>query len=170
MTFLELAKKRYSVRNFLPKDVEQQKIKYLLECARLAPSAVNYQPWSCIIVKGKEACDKIRSCYTREWFNTAPLYLIICGNHEISWKRSCDGKDFCDVDAAIFTEHIALAAVEQGLGSCWVCNFDVEKCRKLFDIPAQKEPIAILPIGYPVQAEEQPIKKRKEIFDIVKFE
>ncbi|MDD6210715.1 MAG: nitroreductase family protein [Bacteroidales bacterium] len=171
MTFLELTRKRYSVRSFSEKAVEPEKLDYLLECARMAPSAVNYQPWCCIVVKDKEACGKLHTCYTREWFNAAPLYLIICGDHQAAWKRGSDGKDHSDVDVAIFTEHIALAAAEQGLGCCWVCNFDVLKCRELFSIPENWEPVVILPLGYPSEsaAKMPPVKKRKEMFELVKW-
>lgn len=171
MTFLELTQKRYSMRSFSSAKVEMKKLEYLLECARMAPSAVNYQPWCCIVAKDEEARDKVRTCYPREWFNTAPVYLIICGDHSSSWKRGNDGKDHCDIDVAIVAEHIVLAAAEQGLGCCWVCNFDVGKCREAFSIPDEWEPIVILPVGYPAEtaATLPPVKKRKKIFDLIRW-
>ena len=171
MTFLELTQKRNSVRGYSPRNVEPKKLEYLLECARQAPTAVNYQPWCCIVAGSDEACAKVRACYPREWFDTAPMYMIICGNHEASWKRSCDGKDHCDIDAAIVVEHIVLAAVEQGLGTCWVCNFDAKKCRELFKIPNQWEPIAILSVGYPSETvvASPSTGKRKTLSELVKW-
>lgn len=169
MDFLELVTNRYSVRNFSSTPVEKEKIEYLLEAARQAPSAVNYQPFYLIVVeedKGKEA---LHACYDRAWFKTATLYILICGDHSQSWKRK-DGKDFCDVDAAIATQHICLAAAEQGLGTCWVCNFDAEKCSDLFNLPANVEPFAILPLGYENETSEKGMKKRKELKEIVRWE
>lgn len=75
MDFLELAKKRYSAREYSPKEVEQEKLEYILECARLAPSAVNHQPWHFIVVKSDEARKAVQQCYPREWFAQAPLTL-----------------------------------------------------------------------------------------------
>ena len=115
MNLLELAKQRYSVRLFSNKEIEKEKVDYLLEVARMAPSAVNIQPWSFLVLQSEEAKKDIQACYDRDWFKTAPLYIVVCGNHLASWKRASDNKDHCDIDIAIATEHIALAAAEQGL-------------------------------------------------------
>lgn len=87
MSFLELARKRCSIRKYAPKNVEQEKIDYILEAARLAPSAVNYQPWYFVWVQSAEGKAKLQECYPREWFKQAPYYLIVCGDHQQSWKR-----------------------------------------------------------------------------------
>lgn len=62
---------------------------------------------------------------------------------------------------------MTLQAVELGLGTCWVCNFDVEKTNELFNFPQHIEPIAFLPLGYPKNDVDIPVKKRKEIKEIV---
>lgn len=80
MSFLELARKRCSIRKYAPKNVEQEKIDYILEAARLAPSAVNYQPWYFVWVQSAEGKAKLQECYPREWFKQAPYYLIVCGD------------------------------------------------------------------------------------------
>lgn len=82
------------------------------------------------------------------------------------------GKDHMDIDVAIATEHISLAAAEQGLGSCWVCNFDTDLCRKHFNLPDTIEPAVILTIGYPESPDlfEQTSKKRKTLEEIIKEE
>ena len=82
MSFLELARKRCSIRKYAPKNVEQEKIDYILEAARLAPSAVNYQPWYFVWVQSAEGKAKLQECYPREWFKQAPYYLIVCGDHQ----------------------------------------------------------------------------------------
>lgn len=75
-------------------------------------------------------------------------------------------------DVAIATEHISLAAAEQGLGSCWVCNFDTDLCRKHFNLPDTIEPAVILTIGYPESPDlfKQTPKKRKTLEEIIKEE
>lgn len=171
MNALELMRTRRSVRSYAATPVENEKIAYILEAGRLAPSAVNYQPWYFLVIREAEGCEKIRKCYPREWFRSAPCYLVICGDHAQSWKRG-DGKDHMDMDAAIATEHICLAAAEQGLGTCWVCNFDAILCRELFRLPDSVEPVAILPLGYRAVdslSTETP-KKRKPLEEIVKQE
>ena len=163
--FLELVKARYSSRSYSDRAVEPEKIEYLLECARLAPSAVNFQPWHFIVVESEEKRTRLPECYKREWLREAPLYIVVCGDKSQSWKRRADGHDHADIDAAIATEHICLAAAEQGLGSCWVCNFDPELCSEILGLDGDLYPVAIVPIGYP--ADEPTEKKRKPLDAIV---
>lgn len=171
MNFIELCKNRCSVRDFLPNPVEREKLEYLLEAARLAPSAVNFQPWLFLVVREEENRHKMQECYHREWFKSAPCYILICADHSHSWKRKVDGKDFSDVDASIAIEHMCLAAVEVGLGTCWVCNFDPQKVIDNFNLPENLEPIAILPVGYPNQQPCNEIPKvRKPMTEIVRWE
>ena len=167
MNFLELARKRCSVRQYSDRSVEPEKMDYILEAARLAPSAVNKQPWRILLIESEEKRQQLQSCYDREWFKQAPLYLIVCGNHAESWKRAEDGKDHVDVDVAILTEHLCLAAAKQGLGTCWVCNFNVARCKQLFNLPEDLEPIVLLPLGYPADESAFEVeKKRKALSEI----
>jgi len=170
MNLKDLSHNRYSVRDFLPKEIESEKLDYILECVRLAPSACNFQPWFLYIATSDEAKTNIRKAYDREWFRTAPMYIVVCGDHSQSWKRSkTDNKDHCDVDAAIVSERICLATHEIGLGTCWVCNFDPEVLKKLLNIPDHLEAVAIFPIGHIDQEKSKvPEKKRKSISEITK--
>jgi len=171
MTFLELAKSRYSVRNYLPQPIEDEKLNYILECGRIAPSAANYQPWVIVVVRDPVVKKKLEDTYNREWLRQAPVILVFLGNHEQAWKRS-DGKDHTDVDLAIVADHITLAAAEQGLGTCWICNFDAAKCREAMSLPDHLEPIAYLSLGYPAGSTDQASRhlKRKPFDEIVKFD
>lgn len=166
MEFLELVERRYSCRAFQPKEVEREKLDAVLEAARLAPSAVNLQPWKFYVVTSAEVLRSLHSVYAREWFQSAPACIVACGNHAASWKRS-DGKDHCDIDVAIAAEHMVLAAAELGLGSCWVCNFDVAKCASILQLPDDLEPIVMIPIGY--AADEAKPKKRKATDEVVEY-
>ena len=148
MDFLELTKRRYSARAYSSVTVEQEKLNYILECARQAPSAVNRQPWRFVVVRSDEAKQLVRQCYEREWFAKAPLYIIVYNKISEAWVRDFDEKNHGDIDAAIATEHICVAAAEQGLGSCWVCNFDVERLKNNFQLGSDEYPLAIVPIGY----------------------
>ncbi len=168
MNFLDLAKERYSLRNYSSKNIEREKLEYVLEAGRVAPSAVNFQPWEFVVVTGHVMMSRVHECYHRDWFASAHTCIIVLGNHEQAWKRR-DGKDFTDVDAAIAIDHITLAATEQGLGTCWICNFDAQKLREVLELPSQIEPIAILPIGYAAEGAEIPEKKRKNLNEVVRW-
>lgn len=163
--FLELVKQRYSCRSYQAKSVEQGKLNYIIECVRFAPSAVNKQPWQFHVVNDKADMAKLQECYNREWFATAPMYIICSILHNEEWVRS-DGKHHGDIDIAIAVEHLCLAATEQGLATCWVCNFDAEKCKQLFSLTDNEEPAVLIPIGY--AADESKEKKRKKIDEILR--
>lgn len=166
MNFIELASKRYSVRNFEQKAVENEKLLYVLEAARIAPSAVNLQPWKFIVVTDPELIKLVQTVYHREWLATAPVIIVALGDHKKAWHRKLDDKEFTDIDVAIAIDHLTLAATEQGLGTCWICNFQAEKFSQLFNIPDHLEPIALIPIGYPVFRDVAK-KKREQLVNLV---
>lgn len=166
MKFIELANQRYSVRNFEPKPVEREKLLYVLDAARIAPSAANFQPWQFLVITDPEILISIHTTYPRTWITTAPAIIVAMGNHNKGWHRISDGKDFTDIDVAIAVDHLTLAAAEQGLGTCWVCNFDTQKCCDIIGAPEYMEVIALIPIGYPV-SESRSEKQREPINNIV---
>jgi len=166
MNFKELSEQRYSVRSYTDLPVSDEQLSYILECTRLAPSAVNRQPWHFYVARSEEARLKLQQCYDRDWFKTAPLYIVCCIRHNEAWVRN-DNKEHGNIDIAIATEHICLSATELGLGTCWVCNFDAELCHKLLELPENEEPAVIIPLGYASTNAPRPEKKRKEITDIV---
>lgn len=170
MEFLTLANKRYSCRNYQAAQVENDLLMKVLEAGRVAPSAVNFQPWHFIVIREALNREKVCSCYKREWLRTAPVIIVICGDHSASWKRG-DGKDHCDIDIAITVDHMTLQAAELGLGTCWVCNFDANKLSGLMNLPDNLEPVVILPLGYPAENQDT-IRhtQRKSIEAIVHWE
>lgn len=158
--FLALARKRHSVRAYLPDKVPADQLEYVAECARLAPSAVNRQPWHMFVVDGGEALATLRRAYDRPWFATAPCCIIVCSLPDEAWTRASDAKSHADIDAAIIAEHICLAAADAGLGSCWVCNFDPATVRSILPSDRHYEPIAIIPLGYPDEKTvREPLRK-----------
>ena len=134
MDFLNLAKERFSARAFSAQVVEEDKVNYLLACAQRAPSACNKQPWHFVVAQTEDARQKVQQCYNRDWLKTAPLYIIIYAADDRAWVREEDGKNHADIDAAIAIEHLCLAATAVGLGSCWVCNFDVAALQAAFPL------------------------------------
>ena len=168
MNFIELATQRSSVRNFEPKQVEKEKLLYVLEAARIAPSAANFQPLKFLVITDPSILKSVQALYHREWLVTAPAIIVAMGDHNKGWHRKTDGKDFTDIDVAIAVDHLTLAAAEQGLGTCWICNFDAEKCTALFNAPPNIEMIALIPIGYPV-FEPKSVKKRVPIDQLVRW-
>lgn len=169
-SFDELITQRRSVRKFTDQPIDKETVEKIIESARLAPSAVNFQPWIFYICASDEAKNAVRECYPREWFHTAPLYIVACGNRDESWKRPADGKDHLDIDIAIAVEHMALKITELGLGSCWVCNFDPKLLAEKLSLDDNIVPVVILPVGYPQETEpDERSKKRKSQNEITRW-
>lgn len=160
---------RYSCRAYSPEKVSDADMAYILEQVRLAPSACNRQPWRIMIIgaddaEGREA---VINSYARDWIRTAPVYLLMLGVPAEGWVRPFDSHSHIDVDVAIATEHLCLAAAARNLGTCWVCNFDPAKLRDGLHLDESIVPVAIVPLGHPAEGSVAPDKKRKELSDIL---
>ncbi|MCM1223774.1 MAG: nitroreductase family protein [Lachnospiraceae bacterium] len=145
MDFIEIAKKRYSVRNYSDKKVETEKLDKILQAAHVAPTAANLQPIHLIVVQEKDGLEKIGKGAN---IYGAPLAVIVCTDHDKAWVRPFDNKQTSDIDASILTDHMMIEATELGLGSVWVCYFKPDIIRKEFSLPDNLEPVNILAIGY----------------------
>lgn len=165
--FLKLCQTRYSVRKYTDEAVSDEDLSYVLECVRIAPSGVNFQPWKFVVVKSEEARKKLQQCYDRDWFNTAPLYIIAYKDTSKEWIRKYDDKHIGDIDVAIAVEHLCLAATEKGLGTCWVCNFNPSLLAELFPQPEEFVPVALIPIGHIAPDCQKRVQGRKAMDEIV---
>ncbi|MBD5220550.1 MAG: nitroreductase [Bacteroidales bacterium] len=166
-SFNSLAALRYSCRSYKPDAVGEAEINQLLEAARLAPSACNRQPWRFMVIGPDNAQGRaaVSAAYPREWVGTAPCYIVVCGVPAEAWVRPADGHNHVDVDIAIATEHICLAATAMSLATCWICNFDPAVLKEKLALPEGVEPMVILPVGHP--ADTEPEKRRKNLADIL---
>jgi nitroreductase len=167
MDFLKLARQRFSVRRYEPRVVPDDMINDVLEAGRLAPSAANRQPWLFLLVRDEGQRRILGEAYPRDWFWTAPVIIVVCTEPARAWVRG-DGKNYADVDGAIAMDHMTLCAAALGLGTCWIGAFDPEKVRRVLNLPAGLEPLAMTPLGYP--AEPARDKSRKPLADVVRFE
>lgn len=153
MSFSELVKKRCSIRSYLNKPVEKEKLDYILEAAHVAPTAANLQPVRILAVHSKDGLEKVKKSAD---IYGAPIALIICADKTTAWVRPFDSKSSADIDASILTDHMMLAAAEQGLGSVWICYFKPDVLKQELDIPDNLEPVNILALGYTDNPEGDP--------------
>lgn len=166
MEFINLAQKRYSVRSYSDQPVDYEKLMEVLNAARFAPTACNYQPFSLIVIRDLAIRRQCATVYNRPWFLNAPVMIVACCDHSQSWHRS-DGKDYGEIDVAIVMDHITLAAADVGLGTCWIGNFDVFEARKVLKIPAEISVVALTPLGYPSGQPLVTSKSRKPLEQLV---
>ena len=177
MNFLELAKKRYSVRSYSDKPVEKEKILRCVEAAGLSPSACNSQPWHFIIVDDVDLKNKIAketlivlSNMNKFTLDAPVMVVLVIEKKNISSNIGSflKNKDFSLIDIGIAAEHFCLQAAEEGLGTCMLGWFNEKVVKKLLDMPNSKHIGLLISLGYP-KDDIIPEKKRKPLDDICSF-
>jgi len=158
MDFQELIRLRRSIRGYKADAVADDVLYRVLGAGRIAPTAANLQPFHLIVVTQPETRARMDAVYARDWFTAAPAILVACGEPAKAWRRG-DGFNSVEMDVAIVMDHIVLAATEEGLGTCWVCNFDEAKAKEILGIPADVRVLALTPLGYPA-AEPRPFARK----------
>ena len=167
MSFLELAKARYSCRKLTDKTIEPEKIERIIQAAIAAPTAKNLQRYTIWAIKSPEAFDKLKQA-TPYTFGSA-LAFVVGAKKDGAFDRPFDKKNFAEIDAAIVATHLMLAVQDEGLGTTWVGWFDAPKLQELFPQMQGYELIAVFPVGYPAE-EAKPSNRhedRRSIADVV---
>jgi nitroreductase len=181
MEVYEAIRTRRSIRAYENKPVEEEKLRRVLEAARLAPSAGNRQPWRFIVVtdlkmkeKLKAAKEKMRpppppGAPPRRLFGgpleTAPVLIVGCALP----SESFPGTDFWKIDVTIALQNLVLAAWEQGLGTCWIGVFhEEEEVKKALGLPEEARVVAMVALGYPAEIKE-PVKDRRPLEELVRY-
>lgn len=177
MNFLELVKSRQSDRAYdTARPVEAEKLAYIMETVRLAPSACNAQPWKFIVVTEPSLVKETASCVVdktlgmNHFANQAPVFIVVLeesANFTSTLGSTVKQKHFPHMDLGIASAHLTLAAAEQGLGTCIVGWFNEKKLRNVLDIPSSKRPILVITLGYSTQQTRE--KKRKKLEGVVQY-
>ena len=148
MEFFDVIEKRYSMRGFEDKEVEQEKLDKILKSAQLAPTGVNFQPFKVIVIDTKKHKEELNAIYPPEWFTEAPLVLCVVASKEKAWTRKFDDKNIADIDATIVMTHMILAAEDLGLNTCFIANFKPDLAKEFLDLDDEWEPVLFTPLGY----------------------
>ena len=169
MNVIEAIKARRSVRSYQDKPVEPQKLDQILEAARLAPSANNFQDWKFVVVHDSATRQAlVKACNDQAFIAQAPVVIAACSTNPNRLMSS--GQPAAAVDLAIAVDHMTLAAVELGLGTCWIGAFDAPAVAKLLDVPDGAVVVHVLPLGYPAKTSApRPRKSASEVLCQEKF-
>ncbi len=150
MDLYEAIKERRSIRKYKNKPVEPEKLNRVLEMAHLAPSAKNVQPWKIILVNENNLQDKlVEAAGNQKFLAEAPYSVVICSSTKKCYQQHGEYMTSFAVDAAIFMDHLTLAAHAEGLGTCWIANFDESAVRDLLEVPEEYKIVVLTPLGYP---------------------
>jgi nitroreductase len=168
MEVIDAIRSRKSVRSYLDKAVEKEKLSRVLEAARMAPSAGNRQEWRFVVVTDPEKRGRLgEEAAGQRFIAEAPVVIAVCAQTDGRIMRC--GQACYPIDVAIAVDHLTLAAVAEGLGTCWIGSFDPEAVRRILAIPKEIVVVELLPLGYP--RDPQPVaKSRLPIETIVRYE
>ena len=168
MDFLELAKKRYSVRQMKSEKVKQEDLDKILEAARLSPTAKNLQRERLLVVNTEEGIEKMKQCTQCDF--GASTIIVISYEKDDAENESDFSRKYGLIDTGIVATHMCLEATNLGLGTTMVGLFDRELTRQLFNIPKKYQPELLLPIGYIDRKPSILHSKRKYINEIAKYD
>jgi nitroreductase len=184
----ELLRNRFSVRKFQETSIPDEIVQDILEAGRLSPSGGNEQPWVFGVISDRTLITRIvEMAYHQEWIAKAPLLIVLCtagvsderGGRDIQKYRFPEYTEIIEKmdqdlywalnqeehQTKIAGTHMALAALEHGVGSCWVSRFEVKCLARLLHLPQGYMPSEILALGYP--AEQGRLTKKKELDEVV---
>ncbi|RLF20947.1 MAG: hypothetical protein DRZ82_00685 [Thermoprotei archaeon] len=154
MDVFEAIFNRRSIRHYLPKPVEEEKLLKILEACRWAPSARNLQPWELIVIKDKSTLRKLAKLAPYgEFIAEAPLAIAVITDPRSKWHV---------VDGSLLTQNLMLAAWALGLGTCWIGTMDRDKAKEILGIPKDKHLLTIIPVGYPAEVGKSHRKSLKD--------
>ncbi|NIM07309.1 MAG: nitroreductase [Armatimonadetes bacterium] len=168
MDFYEAIRCRRSVRSFKPDPVPEKSLNRILEAARCAPSSLNLQPWKFVVVKDPQTRHAIVShCPGHDYAQEAPVLIVACG---LPTEGKIAGNTCSTVaDVATAFAHFSLAAMAEGLGTCWISAFDAPPIKQILGVPDPVQVVIISPLGCPTDETVRP-KHRKPMSEVVSWE
>ena len=176
MTVLQAIKTRRSVRAYSPRPISDDVMQHMRDALRYAPSACNIQPWKFILVTdAKLRQDLARAAKSQMWMAEAPVTIVACGYPKLAYPRMGGKHSSLDIDIAIALDHLMLAAVAEGLGTCWIGAFFEEQVKPILSIPAEVRVIAMVPLGYPTSeglnfpVQENQRKPESDVLSVNRF-
>ncbi len=163
MEGIKLLKTRRSIRKYIDKDIPREIIEDIIDCARLAPTANNLQPWIFIVIKDKKLKSKISDITDYGKFITQANVCIAV---------FCKSTKYYLEDGSAATQNILLAAWDYGIGSCWIAGdkkFYCEEIRKMLNVPSDYKLVSLISLGYPEENELKRVQniKKKSLKEVL---
>ena len=178
MALLDLIRHRKSIRRYLDKPVERDKIMLCLEAARLAPSTCNSQPWKFIVVDDRELKDRLcRAAFSgiysvMSFAGKAPVIVAVVSEKARFLARIGGlfrGTNFYLIDIGIAAEHFVLQAEELGLGTCWLGWFNEGAVKSILNVPKDRRIDILIAVGYYDRGKTGRPHKREPMSKIASF-
>ncbi len=160
----EVIHSRKSVRNFTGEAVSKADLDKIVRAGMAAPTAVNMQPWSFVVITDRKTLDDLaKGLPYAKMLSKAGAAIIVCTEPKSAFDRSTD---FAVIDASLAGENILLAIEALGLGGVWTAAYPdkdrIEHVRKVLKIPEDIIPLTVIPVGYPTGEDKPKDKYKKE--------
>ncbi|MCM8805278.1 MAG: nitroreductase family protein [Candidatus Omnitrophica bacterium] len=160
-TLLDVIKERRSIRAFKVTPISINILKDIIDCARLAPTARNLQPWTFVVITEEKTIKKIAEATDYgKFLAQAPCCILVF----------CEDTKYYLEDGSAATENILLAAKAYGIGSCWIAGDKkpyVKKISEIVNAPENQKLVSIIALGYP---DEQPCPPKKSLDEVIRWE
>jgi nitroreductase len=178
MSISDIVKHRISIRDFLDKPVEREKIAMCLEAARLAPSACNSQPWKFIVVDDpkmkKTLCDAaFGGIYALNAFAKKAPVIVVIVSEKPKFLAKVGGAirntQYYLIDIGIAGEHLVLQAEDLGLGTCWMGWFNEKGVKSVLNVPQDRKIDIVIAMGYYDQKKGDVKHNRESLDKIASF-
>jgi nitroreductase len=161
MDALEALKTRHSVRAYRETPIDQEVLQDLVDCARLAATAINIQPWEFVVVTDRPKLEEIaeRTDHGKFIAQAAACILVICRETKYYLE-----------DGSAATQNVLLAAHTYGLGACWVAGDKKLYARDILDLvgaPPGMKLVSLVPLGFPAEASQ---KEKRALADVLHWE
>jgi nitroreductase len=158
---IEVLKSRRSIRNYTSESVSQNIIEEIIDCARLAPTAMNDQPWDFIAVTQRDLLEQIPPMLGHGEFIAKAAFAVLVLARQTSYAVE---------DCSAATQNLLIAAAAHGLGSCWVAGTKqayAPVVARAFGAPADHQLVAIVSFGHPA---EDPKVDKRPLEDVLHWE
>ncbi|QQO11453.1 nitroreductase family protein [Breznakiella homolactica] len=159
MNLFDAIAKRHSVRTYLDKPVEPEKLQSIFSAVRLAPSARNGQEWRFIAVTDPELRERVAAAGGQPFLSQCPVIVAACAETDRRVMRC--GEMAYPIDVAIAIDHLTLAAAAMGLGTCWVGSFDPQIVREALGIPENAPVVELIALGYSAEEDKPAADKAR---------
>lgn len=163
MNTIEVLKTRRSIRSYLTKPIEKEKIETIIDCARLAPSAINIQPWEFIVLTEPKIKKAVADATDYgKFIQDAPVAIVVlCRNVKYFLEDGCAA-----------TMNILIAAHALGLGACWIAGDKkpyAERVVELLDAPKDYRLVSLISLGYPMET-SMSSKMKRPLNEVIHWE
>lgn len=155
---MDAIKKRRSVRDYAPTPIPEDVLERVVEAGRIAPSAMNYQPWHFVIATDPKVRMALSDGRYAKFLRDCPVVIVGCGDK----KRS---PEWYAVDVTIALQNMVTQATAEGLGTCWIGSFFENKVKEALEVPEDYAVVAMLAVGYP-KGRQNGVRKVKDAEDV----